>query len=197
MNTQQYSSVENKYFLLFLGIMPILIAAESLKLGLIIGALYFFMISIAVLTVSLSRFFSDYNFFFFLQNFIYALILVFVTTLLRIISPFLFEELHPVLYMFAFTTPVLTIFAADSKQSDQDWAWQKISEGLLYMTALVIIGFLRELLGTGSITLFKSQNTGSESLLAIFLQPSGAFILIGILFAVFKFVSRKTKGGAA
>lgn len=67
--------------------------------------------------------------------------------------------------------------------------------GMGYGLAIVIIGFLREFLGTGAIVLGKTLPLGFEYTLfqglglskyafAVLVQPPGAFIVIGILLAI-------------
>ncbi|MEA2015742.1 MAG: electron transport complex subunit E [Actinomycetota bacterium] len=62
--------------------------------------------------------------------------------------------------------------------------------GLGFSIALIMISFLRELLGTGGIEIFGSQLFKLPGLssypLAFFISPPGAFLVIGILMAFFK-----------
>ena len=62
--------------------------------------------------------------------------------------------------------------------------------GLGYTSALLILGSLREILGAGSI--FGKQLFGQAFEPAlIFIMPPGAFILLGILIAIFNTIRRK------
>lgn len=62
--------------------------------------------------------------------------------------------------------------------------------GLGYTLALLILGVLREILGAGSI--FGKQLFGATFEPAlIFIMPPGAFILLGILIAVFNSIRKK------
>ncbi|MBU5455440.1 electron transport complex subunit RsxE [Caproiciproducens sp. MSJ-32] len=62
--------------------------------------------------------------------------------------------------------------------------------GLGYTLALLILGSLREILGAGSI--FGKQLFGSSFEPAlIFIMPPGAFILLGILIAIFNTIRKK------
>ena len=65
-----------------------------------------------------------------------------------------------------------------------------IGSGLGFTLALIIISFLREVLGTGSLVIFGSQLFSipvlSVSPLSIFIMPPGAFIIIAILMALFR-----------
>lgn len=62
--------------------------------------------------------------------------------------------------------------------------------GLGYTVALLILGSLREILGAGSI--FEKQLFGASFEPAlIFIMPPGAFILLGILIAIFNNIRKK------
>ena len=76
--------------------------------------------------------------------------------------------------------------------------------GMGYGLAIVIIGFLREFLGTGVIVLGKTLPLGFEYTLfqglglskyafAVLVQPPGAFIVIGILLAIIT-ATKQAKG---
>ncbi len=62
--------------------------------------------------------------------------------------------------------------------------------GLGFTIALVIISFLREILGTGSLEIFGKQLVKlpgvSSHPLIFFISPPGAFLVIGVLLALFR-----------
>lgn len=62
--------------------------------------------------------------------------------------------------------------------------------GLGFAIALIMISFLREVLGTGGVEIFGKQLFQLPGLssypLAFFISPAGAFLVIGILMALFK-----------
>lgn len=62
--------------------------------------------------------------------------------------------------------------------------------GLGYALALLVLGSLREILGAGSIFDIELFGSGFEPAL-IFIMPAGAFILLGILIAIFNSVRNK------
>lgn len=64
--------------------------------------------------------------------------------------------------------------------------------GLGYTLALLILGSLREILGAGSIFDKLLFGTQFEPAL-IFIMPPGAFILLGILIAIFNNIRKKKK----
>ncbi len=64
--------------------------------------------------------------------------------------------------------------------------------GLGYTMALLILGSIREILGAGSIFDIRLFGPNFEPAL-IFIMPPGAFILLGILIAIFNSVRKKRK----
>lgn len=62
--------------------------------------------------------------------------------------------------------------------------------GLGFTVALIIISFIREILGTGALEIFEIQLFKLPGLsahpLAFFVSPPGAFLVIGVLLAIFK-----------
>ncbi len=64
--------------------------------------------------------------------------------------------------------------------------------GLGYTMALLILGSIREILGAGSIFDIRLFGPNFEPAL-IFIMPPGAFILLGILIAIFNSVRKKKK----
>ncbi|MCL5772724.1 MAG: electron transport complex subunit E [Actinobacteria bacterium] len=67
-----------------------------------------------------------------------------------------------------------------------------LGAGLGFTIALIIISFLREVLGTGSLVIFGKQLFSipviSTSPLSIFIMPPGAFIIIALLMALFRLI---------
>jgi len=64
--------------------------------------------------------------------------------------------------------------------------------GLGFAVALIIISFIREILGTGSLEIFGRQLFKLPGLslhpLTFFISPPGAFLVIGILLALFRWI---------
>ncbi|MDI9483651.1 MAG: electron transport complex subunit RsxE, partial [Bacillota bacterium] len=64
--------------------------------------------------------------------------------------------------------------------------------GFGFTIALIIISFFRELLGTGGLEIFGKQLFSipvlAESPMSIFIMPPGAFIVLGLLLALFRMI---------
>ena len=89
-----------------------------------------------------------------------------------------------------------------SKQSVGHSLLDAIGMGLGYTLALSIIAFIRELLGSGTITLIDNLSTLTKSkfIIEVFdksylpnflVSPSGAFLVVGFLLAFINFVKEK------
>ena len=64
--------------------------------------------------------------------------------------------------------------------------------GLGFTIALLIISFIREILGTGKIILFGLQMLSIPMNPAVvFILPSGALLVMGLLLALFSAVNQK------
>lgn len=179
----QVSTVQT-YSLLLISIIPLLLAANSLRAAVILGIAYFMMLIVAILIVNLARFFPKPLLFFTIEVLLYALALSLVSSLIRIISPISFELMYPVLFLFPFTMPVLNILKEGTRPSDFEWIWKKITDGLFFLISILLTGSTRELLSNGSITLAANVAPQPTSFLPIFRQPSGFFLLLGFVFLI-------------
>ncbi|MFN3535417.1 MAG: electron transport complex subunit RsxE [Desulfatiglandales bacterium] len=89
---------------------------------------------------------------------------------------------------FAIITMRLEIFA--SKNNFVKSFWDGIGMGLGFMFGMMAIGFVRELLGTG--TLFGYKVLGFRPLL-FFVLPAAGFFCVGLMMAIFNYVEFKLK----
>jgi electron transport complex protein RnfE len=94
---------------------------------------------------------------------------------------------------FAIITMRLEMFAC--KNSVPASFWDGVGMGLGFMFAMMTLGFVRELLGMG--TLFGYDILGFKPLL-FFVLPAAGFFCVGIMMAIFNYVelvyNRKKKG---
>jgi Na+-translocating ferredoxin:NAD+ oxidoreductase subunit E len=94
---------------------------------------------------------------------------------------------------FAIITMRLEMFACKEKVSDS--FWDAVGMGIGFMVGMVVIGFVRELLGSGAI--FGYDVLGFKPLL-FFILPSAGFFVVGLMMAFFNWVEvvYKRKKGA-
>lgn len=93
---------------------------------------------------------------------------------------------------FAIITMRLEMFAC--KESVKDSFWDGLGMGLGFMVGMVVIGFFRELLGSGMILGYDVL--GFKPLL-FFILPSAGFFVVGVMMAFFNWVElyyKRTKG---
>ncbi|CAG35502.1 electron transport complex subunit RsxE [Desulfotalea psychrophila] len=84
---------------------------------------------------------------------------------------------------FAIITMRLEMFA--SKEDVKDSFWDGVGMGLGFMVGMMAIGFVRELLGLG--TLFGYDILGFKPLL-FFVLPSAGFFVVGLMMAFFNWI---------
>jgi electron transport complex protein RnfE len=93
---------------------------------------------------------------------------------------------------FAIITMRLEMFA--SKESINDSFWDGLGMGLGFMIGMMVIGFLRELLGSGAILGYDVL--GFKPLL-FFILPSAGFFVVGLMMAFFNWIEiyyKRSKG---
>ena len=93
---------------------------------------------------------------------------------------------------FAIITMRLEMFACKEKVGDS--FWDAVGMGIGFMVGMVVIGFVRELLGSGAI--FGYDVLGFKPLL-FFILPSAGFFVVGLMMAFFNWIEvvyRRKKG---
>ncbi len=96
---------------------------------------------------------------------------------------------------FAIITMRLEMFAC--KEGVKDSFWDAVGMGFGFMIGMMVIGFVRELLGSGAILGYDVL--GFKPLL-FFILPSAGFFVVGLMMAFFNWVEmeyKKKKGGTS
>ena len=88
-----------------------------------------------------------------------------------------------IIVAFAIITMRLEMFAC--KESVSDSFWDGLGMGLGFLVGMVVIGFVRELLGSGAI--FGYDVLGFKPLL-FFILPSAGFFVVGLMMAFFNWI---------
>lgn len=88
-----------------------------------------------------------------------------------------------IIVAFAIITMRLEMFAC--KESVSDSFWDGIGMGFGFMAGMVVIGFVRELLGSGAIMGYDVL--GFKPLL-FFILPSAGFFVVGLMMAFFNWI---------
>lgn len=188
---------ENPVFVLGLGLVPALAVTASFEAAIGMGLLIFVTLILNRMLLKLIHrlILED------IQWFIYIILLTTQVVVLQM----LIEALVPNLFLslgiyIALITVNGIVFVLDNKHIKRD-AFKKLTiDGMKTATAILIslmlIGFIREFIGTGMIVLGQTlpigfdvilfENLGLSSYaLSVFKEPVGAFIIVGLLAALF------------
>ena len=98
-----------------------------------------------------------------------------------------------IIVAFAIITMRLEMFACKEKVKDS--FWDGLGMGLGFMIGMMVIGVVRELLGSG--TLLGYDILGFKPLL-FFILPSAGFFVVGLMMAFFNYIElvyKRSKGG--
>jgi electron transport complex protein RnfE len=185
--------VTNPVFVLVLGLCPTLAVSNSLNnaLGMSVGVIFVLLGSNIIISL-LRKVTPDLVripvFIVVIATFVTILSLVFEAYL-----PPLYESLGIYLPLIVVNCIILgraEVFA--SKNSVVLSIADALGVGFGFTIALIIISFFRELLGTGGLEIFGKQLFSipvlAESPMSIFIMPPGAFIVLGLLLALFRMI---------
>ncbi len=93
-----------------------------------------------------------------------------------------------IIVAFAIITMRLEMFACKEKVSSS--FWDGLGMGLGFLVGMVVIGFVRELLGSGAILGYDVL--GFKPLL-FFILPSAGFFVVGLMMAFFNYIEARYK----
>ena len=185
--------ITNPVFVLVLGLCPTLAVSNSLNNALGMSAGVIFVLLGSNIIISLLRKVTPNLvripvFIVVIATFVTILSLVFEAYL-----PPLYESLGIYLPLIVVNCIILgraEVFA--SKNSVVLSIADGLGVGIGFMLALIIVSFLRELLGTGTLEVFGKQLFSipilAESPMSVFILPPGAFIVLGLLLALFRMI---------
>ena len=111
---------------------------------------------------------------------------------LRLFDPFLFEAAYGRVFLTIFTLPVLRACVMPETVSDRERSIESLLWGIGYAFLIAVTGAARELLATGAVSTSFGADRGS--LLPIFAQPAGAFMLIALAAAGFRVIMKAVRG---
>lgn len=185
--------ITNPVFVLVLGLCPTLAVSNSLNNALGMSAGVIFVLLGSNIIISLLRKITPNLvripvFIVVIATFVTILSLVFEAYL-----PPLYESLGIYLPLIVVNCIILgraEVFA--SKNSVVLSIADAFGIGFGFTISLIIISFFRELLGTGGLEVFGKQLFSvpvlTESPMSVFIMPPGAFIVMGLLLALFRMI---------
>jgi Na+-translocating ferredoxin:NAD+ oxidoreductase subunit E len=188
---------ENGIFVMALGLCPALAVTASFEGALGMGVLVFIILTLTNVTISSIRHLVPDG----VRIPVYIIIIATEVTMLKMFvdayAPLLAKELGVFIALITVNCIILgRAEAFASKNNVLKSMLDGMGVAIGFTGALVLIGFVREFLGTGMIqigqilplpfelSLFESVGLSNYAL-SIFVQPPGAFLTIGILLASF------------
>ena len=197
-------TISNPIFILALGLCPALAISYSLDNALGMSAAVLFVLLGSNIIISAARRIVPNIMRIPIFIVIIATFVTLVTLVFQAYVPNLYQSLGIYLPLIVVNCIILgRAEAFASKNRVINSIADALGIGLGFALALIVISLLREFLGTGgiSISLFDQLfNTGSLSVtlpafsehpLAIFVLSPGAFLVIGLLMALFRWIGRK------
>jgi electron transport complex protein RnfE len=185
---------ENPVFRLALSLCPAVAVTTTLMNGVLLGVAVLLVQVLSSLTVTLTRQWIHARVRIPIYTIIIAVWVSVIDMSLAAFTPALYAQVGlyvKLIVAFAIIISRLEVFA--SRQPLAPSFFDGLGMGLGFLLALVVIGAMRELLGSGSIAGF--QLTPGKPLL-FFALPAGGFFSIALLMALFNRIERRMTGAA-
>ena len=183
---------ENPVFRLALSLCPAVAVTTTLMNGVLLGVAVLLVQVLSSLTVTLTRRWIHARVRIPIYTIIIAVWVSIIDMLLAAFTPALYAQVGlyvKLIVAFAIIISRLEVFA--SRQPLVPSFFDALGMGLGFLLALVVIGAMRELLGSGAIA--GVQLTPGKPLL-FFTLPAGGFFSIALLMALFNRIERQMTG---
>lgn len=191
---------ENPLFVLLLGTCPSLATTTSLEAAIGMGILFTFVLIESNVVISLLRKIIPSQ----IKIPCYIVIIATFVTIVKMLSEAFLPELYSTLGVFISLIVVNCIVlgraeAFASKNSVGASFLDGVGMGIGYTFALVIMAFVREVLGTGGLTFgeiftfipYVSFTPLVNYAMSIFTMPAGAFLVLGAILAILAYSANK------
>lgn len=198
-----YLFKENPVFVLVLGLCSVLAVTTTFEKSYTMGIVVLVVLVLSNLIVSLIKKFVN-------DEIRIPVYIIIISTLVTIIEILLHNYSKPLYDAFGIYLPLIVVnciilgralsFASSNKVLDS--VKDGFKSGIGYLVAISIFGFLRELIGSGNITIMNdiSTLTGYRWIINVFdgnvlpnnlfITSGGAFILLGLLIGVINSMNR-------
>ena len=187
----------NPIFVLALGLCPTLAVSTSLDNAFGMTAAVMFVLLSANIIVSLIKDFTPPRVRIPVFIVIIATLVTIVDLLIQAFSQSLSESLGIFIPLIVVNCIILgraEAFASKNKLSNS--VADAVGMGLGFGFGIILVSFFRELLGTGELELFGNHIITipglSEHPMGIFILPIGAFLIVGLLLAAFRYAGVAT-----
>lgn len=197
---------ENPTFVLILGLCSTLAVTTKFESSYIMGICMIIILTFSNTIVSIIKKLVPNN----VRIPVYVLIIGTLVTIIEVILKKYMSDVYSILgiYLPLIVVNCIVLGRAISVASNSKITTSFLDGlgiGFGYLLSLMLIGFTRELLGTGRITIIDSLssltnykiiiNIFDDTLLAnkLFITPAGAFLTLGIFMALFNYVKEKRR----
>lgn len=197
---------ENPLFVSILGTCPALAVTKSLEAAIGMGLLFTIVLVCSNLIVSLLRKIIPEE----IKTPAYILIIATFVTVVKMLSEAFLPDLYSTLGVFISLIVVNCIVLGRaesyaSKHGPISSFVDGLGMGVGYSLSIMLIGVIREILGTGMISLGKIftfiplielpilKGPGFDYSISLFSMPAGAFIILGFILAIIAFVKNCKK----
>lgn len=196
---------ENPVFVLMLGLCSTLAITTNFESSFMMGICVLIVLILTSIIVSLLRKIVPDN----VKTPVYIVIIASFVTILEMLLKKFIEPLYNVLGIYL---PLIVVnciilgrsISVYSKENVKASILDAIGIGLGYTFSLCLIGFVRELLGNGTITLINNLSSIFNFKLiirvipdikilpnSIFISPTGSFLIVGIVLSVINFIKER------
>ncbi len=190
---------ENPTFVLFLGMCPILATSASLYSAIGMSVCVFLVLLLSNTIISLVSKFTPDEIRIPVYIIIIATIVSAISMLVEAFAPGIYSTLGAYLQLIVVNCIILgRAEAFASKNNVIDSIMDAIGISIGFLASMVVVALFREVIGTGAITMndlngnlwFKATIIPEAYIIPLFVQPMGAFLVLGICVAVFTAVKQ-------
>ena len=189
---------ENPVLVSALGMCPVLAITTSLENALGMGAAALFVLVLSNLIISLIRNIVPKE----IRIPVYIVVIATLVTIVDMVMAAYLPDVHASLGIFI---PLIVVnciilgraeaFASQNKPLDS--VIDAVGMAIGYTLVLAVISIIREILGSGTITIWGdlaltiNPNGKFDFFSSFFVSPAGSFIVIGIIFGIFAIINKK------
>ena len=190
---------ENPTFVLFLGMCPILATSTSVYSAIGMSVCVFLVLLLSNTIISLVSRITPDEIRIPVYIIIIATIVSAISMLVEAFAPGIYSTLGAYLQLIVVNCIILgRAEAFASKNSVVDSIMDAIGISIGFLASMFVVALLREVIGTGAITMndlngnlwFKVTIIPAAYTIPLFVQPMGAFLVLGICVAVFTAVKQ-------
>ena len=190
---------ENPTFVLFLGMCPILATSANIYSAIGMSVCVFLVLLLSNIIISLVSKYTPDEIRIPVYIIIIATIVSAISMLVEAYAPGIYSTLGAYLQLIVVNCIILgRAEAYASKNNVVNSIMDAIGISIGFLASMVVVALFREVIGTGAITMndlngnlwFKVSIIPSDYIIPLFVQPMGAFLVLGICVAVFTAVKQ-------